>query len=639
MIRILDATTLALTKLRTRKVRLVITIVISGLLFSGLVAASLIAHGVISGIAGFSREGLGNRYIAQASTQGSFGGLNSPQVIDRALAIQKDIVARKKAEAKRLDITYDPATDQSPVIEYDTPNGKQRSLNPTHPAAKQALQEQLATKPATNIDTLQQIAKSYSASNYYTSKQLPFDMSGAQLQVLKDGKESFDATVGGKYGPPSGTETFVTAWTLMSGDLLKPFILPGQNLQTGTDGSIPVIVPNSAAEQLLKLKALPASASVHDRLERTKEIRTKAVSLRFAVCYRNATSSSLVSQAISTQKELEQNKDKKDYQKPDLIYGLPTEACGTVPVTRDVRSYDEKVLDDKQRQFNETFGTPAAEQSTMSFRIVGIVPDADYGSAFGVGQIIRSLVNSSLGNGWYSPIEQTNEKPLLASLFNHQATIFGAPEIFYAEFNTATDARAFIEKENCDIDYSKVTPENDPDAICLAKHHPFIVGPFGSNSLALESAKRGFGKFFTIAAAVVSVIACIIMMGTVGRMIADSRRETAVFRAIGAKKLDIAQIYVIYTIFLSLLISLFAILAGLVVAAYLNHRWSPELTIQAIIAYNAQDLSRTFSLYAFYVPDLLLLVGLTLAAGLLSAVLPLFRNLRRNPIRDMRDDT
>lgn len=166
-----------------------------------------------------------------------------------------------------------------------------------------------------------------------------------------------------------------------------------------------------------------------------------------------------------------------------------------------------------------------------------------------------------------------------------------------------------------------------------------MIDAYGSNSLALDSTKRTFGKFFGIAALVIAGIACVIMMGTVGRMIADSRRETAVFRAIGAKKLDIAQIYVMYTVFLSLLISAFALIAGTVFALVVHSRYAEDFTVESILAYNAQDLNKTFSLYAFNISDVLIIVGLAIAAGLISAVLPLFRNLRRNPIRDMRDDT
>ena len=642
MIRLRDATTLALTKLRTRKVRLIITIVISGLLFSGLAGASIVTRGVMGSINDFGKEGLGDRYIAAATSQSTGTAMNDPAVIDRALAIQKDIVARKKVEAKRLGLTYDGATDPSPVSEFDVPGGgKQRYLMPQHPAATQALAEYLAAHPRPGEPELLRILEKYDVKNHYRSKPLPFDLGGAQLQVLKDGKEDFGQQSLNKGGPPTGTDSFVSSWTAMSGDLLKPFILPGQNVATGADGSIPIIVPFSAAEQLLGLKALPNSTPAQERLVRTKEVRAKAPTITFGVCYRNSTSTELVSQAISTQQELEKNKSKKDYQKPELIYGLPTEACGAVPVTRDVRSKDAKATAEKQRQFDEIFGAAPAEQTKLLFRIVGIVPDPDYSNAAGVGQIIRSLVSSSLGSGWYSPIEQLPQNPLLTKLFEGQNIAFGSYESFYAEFHTAAAARKFIDTENCKPDFASFNGpgSEDPFAVCAAEGKPFTTSTFGSNSLALESAKRGFGKFFRLIALGVALVACIIMMGTVGRMIADSRRETAVFRAIGAKKLDISQIYLVYTVFLSALVSVFAIVVGFGLALFAQSRWSEEATFQAIVAYNAQDLDKVFNLYGFYWPDMLYLIGLALLAGVLSALLPLFRNLRRNPIRDMRDDT
>lgn len=641
MIHIRDATMLALTKLRTRKVRLTVTIVISGLLFSALAGASFVARGAMSSIQSFSKEGLGERFIVQGYPQTDQTFFNNQEVMDRAVAIHKDTVARKKTEAKRLGITYNAEIEQSPTQEYDTPGGKQKFLNTEHAAAKQAIQEYQATHPAPDHKLFAQTAKKYNAISTFESKMLPYTQGGGQLQVLKDGKENFEAggPSKGMNGPPTGTDSFITSWSTMSTELLEPFILPGQNLKTGTDGSIPIIVPRSAAQQLLGLKDLPSSASPSDRLERTKEIRQKAPDIRFSVCYRNAASANLIQQAISTQQEIDRNKGKKDYQRPSLIYGLPKDPCGSVQITRDVRTKEEKNLAAKQQQFEELFGAEPAAQSTMTFRIVGIAPDMSYGAAFSVGEIIRSLLTSSLGQGWFSPIEQLDSNPLMNTLFNRNVGFF--PSNYYAEFSTASDARHFIDKENCTPDYGLMAsgPEADVLKPCRDKGQNFSLNPYGSNSLALETAKKTFGKIFWYAALVISVIAGIIMMGTVGRMIADSRRETAVFRAIGAKKLDIAQIYVLYVICLSLLISLFALLAGLILALVAHDRWSADATIQAITAYNSQDLDKTFSLYTFYLPDILLLIGLALAAGLLSAVFPLFRNLRRNPIRDMRDDT
>src|SRR4029078_35534 len=104
MIRLPDATPLALTKLRTRKIRLAITIIISGLLFGGLAGASFAARGVMGSIASFSQEGFGNRYIVAAFPQADTSIINRSETIDRAQAIYKDTVARKQAEAKRLGI-------------------------------------------------------------------------------------------------------------------------------------------------------------------------------------------------------------------------------------------------------------------------------------------------------------------------------------------------------------------------------------------------------------------------------------------------------------------------------------------------------------------------------------------------------
>jgi ABC-type antimicrobial peptide transport system permease subunit len=270
------------------------------------------------------------------------------------------------------------------------------------------------------------------------------------------------------------------------------------------------------------------------------------------------------------------------------------------------------------------------------------VPDADYGMSMNVTQIIKSLVTSSLGSGWYAPLEAAREDPTVETLFYNTASPLNPSyATYYAEFKDAAAARAFIDKQDCQPDYSKYDPTGtiDPAQKCLDAGKLFGIGPYGSNSLGLESAQRGFTKIFSLVGLGIAVIASLIMMGTVGKMIADSRRETAVFRAIGAKKLDIAQVYVLYTIFLSVLITLFAVVVGSIAVLVANAHFAPQITQEALVAYNAQDLDKSFTLYGFYIPDMLYLLGIAVAAGLLSALFPLIRNLRRNPIKDMRDDT
>jgi Na+/H+-translocating membrane pyrophosphatase len=85
-------------------------------------------------------------------------------------------------------------------------------------------------------------------------------------------------------------------------------------------------------------------------------------------------------------------------------------------------------------------------------------------------------------------------------------------------------------------------------------------------------------------------------------------------------------------------VCLFAIGTGSLVASYFDARYQSALTVKALLAYNASDLSKTFHINSFDRHDMLLLAGVIIGGSLLSAFGPLVSNLRRNPIKDMRDE-
>ncbi len=127
-------------------------------------------------------------------------------------------------------------------------------------------------------------------------------------------------------------------------------------------------------------------------------------------------------------------------------------------------------------------------------------------------------------------------------------------------------------------------------------------------------------------------------MGVVGKLIADSRRETAVFRALGATRLDIAQIYFTYSLNIAILISVLSVTAGAVIAYLISQRLSPDLTVTAMLVYNSTDLSKQFSLFGLdpiYIGFVCLLILVSVA---IATLIPLITNIRRNPIGDMRDE-
>lgn len=67
MIKLSDVALLYLTKLHTRKIRTIITILLTSMLFGVLVMGSLVTDGVFQGVDSFKRNGLTGRYIVSVT--------------------------------------------------------------------------------------------------------------------------------------------------------------------------------------------------------------------------------------------------------------------------------------------------------------------------------------------------------------------------------------------------------------------------------------------------------------------------------------------------------------------------------------------------------------------------------------------
>ena len=181
------------------------------------------------------------------------------------------------------------------------------------------------------------------------------------------------------------------------------------------------------------------------------------------------------------------------------------------------------------------------------------------------------------------------------------------------------------------------TSNFDPTAGCR-KNNKFFLASFGNPLAAIYDSKDGFLNFLRWLLLIIAGISAIIMMGTVGKIIADSRKETGVFRAVGAKRLDIAQIYLLYAGLLASLAFLVSLIIGVGIALLIDFKLSPTLSIQAVLAFNSPNADKTFHLFGLSPFDLLGIYVFAVVTGLASAILPLLTNLRRNPIKDMREE-
>lgn len=636
MIGLSDATILAVTKLRVRRIRTLVTVVISGLLFAGLIAALIVAQGTDNSIQDFSKEGFNSRYIVQAATDPpiTYSILTDKTIQARAQELYAQTVDDKKIAAKKLGISYDPSTEPEAASTNDGVPGQPQitMLNLRSPAAVQALREYLQAHPVAGIDRLKQVAAQYHPSGFYT-----VEVGGANgsLATMENGQEDFSAD---SQNVISQQKDIFRSEQIQQAapELASPFLLSHQPT-TYNKEAIPIMVSYARAAQLLGLADLPKDASPRQQLDRINEVRAKAATFTLTACYRNSVSEEQIQTAMSQAADIAKNQGNKDYQRPSLVYGLPAaDSCGQAPVISDTRTAGQKKADAKQDEFNQMFGEKIDPvQQKLTFRIVGLIPNQNNGASTTISGILQNVVGSVPDQGIVIPSSMLSAMPNAANiksiLFNWGTdSSFGfSPYVYYVEFSSARNARDFIKNRSC---------TTRVDGSCATPTKPFLLNAYGSNSIALEDLRHKFTHYFELTALAVIGIAIVIMTGTVGRMVADGRRETAVFRAIGAKRLDIVGVYGIYTLALSAYVACFALVVGLVAACVFDHHFWASTTVQAKLLFGATDASRQFHFFAINT----LLIGLVLVAaivcGLLSMVFPLLRNVRRSPIKDMREE-
>lgn len=625
MIRLRDAVVLAGTKLRARKTRTIVTAVLASLLFAGLVFVFSALRGGIDSYGRYSKNGLSQRYIANILFYNvdSTTDFSSAELIVKAKERNKQVIADKKADAKRLGLEYDAVNE--PAVTLDDGQGGVY-LNTENFAVQQILKEEEASKK-TNEERAKEIAASYNPKAFYATKSFG---DTNNLAVMKSGKESFESST---QQSMSYTVDPLTTLSYLPRTLVDSFLLDGADLSvtTNTDAAIPVIVTYADAEKALGLTSLPQTALNDERLERIDEVKQKAVNVEISVCYRNDASKQIIEQTKQQISDLEKHKNDATYQKPSQIYALPdVTSCGPAVVTKDTRTADEKRLAAKQKEFNLKYNLETEPvQKKLTFRIVGLSPDTpDYASMSTFEGLASTIGGTSLMGQWVIPSELVDTSVQADFIPQQTSNFMGS--FWYSssignlvEFSSAADAKRFVTEQAC------------TGMDCMTKP---MMTYFGSNSVLLQNITDNAAKGLLVAGAIVAAIAAVLMMGMVGRVITDSRRETAVFRAIGAKRNDIRLMYALYVLAFSLIIAVSAVIIGMLGAWLYSNSVSPSLTTSARLMFIETRETAPFTLVGLWPEALLLTVAVIVLAGFTSMLLPLARNLARSPLKDMRDE-
>ena len=127
------------------------------------------------------------------------------------------------------------------------------------------------------------------------------------------------------------------------------------------------------------------------------------------------------------------------------------------------------------------------------------------------------------------------------------------------------------------------------------------------------------------------------MMSTMGKILADSQRETGVFRAIGARNKDITKIYATYSAILATLAFVVGVLIASIIAGILSAKYGKVLGAQLTEITGSANILRV-TLYGVSIVHWVVLYVLLLVSAVLGATIPVLRTLRKDPILAMRDE-
>lgn len=650
MIKLTDVVLLAYTKLRARKIRTLVTVLLASILFGVLITASLATNGLLRGVDSFRKEGLTSRYIvnvtnAPANSDEFYKTIRNPKLIAEAKKRYEVLVVQKTAEAKRLGLEYSHINDRPPYSQ-SADGVTQLSINDPNGIARLLLKEKYSATPAFDDTKLSQLAKQYGAIKTFTEESYGIKKDSA-LVPLTDGKESFydtsdETEVNANYvNPPVNSSSIAIAPPETTDGIILP-----SNAGWKPDGSsLPIILPQNVIEQLLKLEKLPANASAEDKFERLKNIRDNIANLSFKMCYRNSVSQSLIQQTLQQKKEIAAGQNSKDYQKPSLLYELPDPtACENVSVSNDKRTTEEKKQAANQELFDAKFGKETTAISKLiTFKVVGMSPGssevlnpeqeqqhekartandmlAEILRTEGIGQVIpRTLYDQLPNKADYADLLTYDPLYLMGNEDNKRR---------FVEFANASDAQRFIDEQSCTVQY---------DNSCKPIDHPYQAGLAFSNSAALDDVQTMLKQWSVYIMVAVMALAALIMWIAIGRTIVDGRHETAVFRAIGFKRIDIMLVYLLYAIIVSVLVAIFAAVVGFTGAYLLDGQLASQLTAQAQYGFGAINSNNKIQLIGVDTRQIVLILSACVLTGLFSVIPPLIRNVRRSPIRDMRE--
>jgi hypothetical protein len=657
MIRPRYALQLARTKLRSKKGVLIASVMVSSILFGALITAIIVFTGVQKSAVRFVEAANNNHYLVAVkpsiphNVSGFYddnSGAISLDTVRAIKAFQKQYYIDERAKYKAAGVEYDTSLEVSALkpmsyVDKSISEEQRVMIDWASPVTNAMLEQKFIeyAKTAQNkFSDIQRIGAQYGATDYY-SQSYTLLPSLPALRLVQNGKEDFAAEsvnepqilTADKNAIHNGAYSF-------SDDALL-----GRNLLTTDTKNLKGIPVVPTAQEVASLFGKEIGVSTEPKAESQKlpwlkSVQEKAKGFVYQACYRNTAEQALLDKIQNDYVEMKANEGNKDYQKPSLIYNYPENACGDITIQSDTRTAAEKQIAAKAEADQKKLGTYVAPaHRLLTFQVVGLT----YAQAFvysptNATDFVKGLLS---GNNYNSPASSTVSIPtqmyetLPASMrFDDLTQSAQGPYIALKSddfkdrivaFNTIDEAHRFVSDVGC--------PSSSTNCSKL-----FYTDPYGSNYLLLDEIGKVFLSVMSVAFPILLGLALVIIWFTVSRIMAENRKETAVYRAMGAKRSDITAIYTTYIILVAFRIALLSLILGIVAAYVINMLYAPGITATASSMFGIIDNAPHFSMFDLSSPLLWLTVGLIFVVSLVASIQPLIRNVLRPPVQDMRSE-
>lgn len=657
MIRVSQAIKLAHAKTKSHRILMWLSIIIASLLFAVAVAATTIFNGGLDSLNQFVHESEGDKYrltvtpVTPVFNQ-YFANLDLSK-IQEMRQFETNYNTTRTAEYQKQGLKYVVDPSQSILMPDSYPNDTtpkelRYRLNTASPIANAFLlhkQQQWMDAATNKTNNLMQLARQNGVSRIYdnTIAGGPWIMPSSNTTVIVDGKENFQSNGNNT----SNNSINNSLYLAVNDNLIK------RNIDVDSDqklNGIPVVLSASSFAETFggSLNISPKRpAKIADQSKWLKDIKDKAVGYTYQVCYRNNVEKEMLNKIQQDYVVINSHSNDKNYPAPSLQYNYPTTPCGDITIKSDARTSQEKsaqAASNEQKQREGIAIKPYHE--LITFQIVGVF-DTQYSdkSSSSLATLLGAALQANtytatdvalVPNQLYNKMnEQFRPKHLTDDERNSAITFFiDSPDFrpLTLEFVDSDSLTKFAQKYTCQTGDLISNYGNDD---C---NKPYRSVVYGINSIAINSAVKHGRQILLLALAVIVLLSLIVIWFTIARMIGSSRHETAIYRAIGAKRRDITAIYILYAIGLSFRIAVISTTLGLIIAFIMNNQFQAEATSILASVFGLVDAKISVNLFQPDISALIIIVAMSIITSLVASIQPIITNVLRPPIRDIREE-